>query len=217
VDHKKFPILVRNQELVWEVHKRLGPATASIYDIVLTKVEDKIKTTNPNEEPSEITVSTTEIAILLPDPTKSNTFTDLVEPPSQPSRQLLSNGTGKLKRLGRRGGYSSDEDDMGEVKINGIFRNDEDILQYKIQVVSEHLQSLAEDSELFIRPSSGSSAKPKDDEEWIVNLRTLTQFLRQNELESIVERKYGGDALRLVRVIAEKHHVDQDQVAFSVL
>lgn len=106
---------------------------------------------------------------------------------------------------------------MGEVKINGIFRNDEDALQYKIQVVSEHLQSLAEDSELFIRPSSGSSLKPKDDEEWIVNLRTLTQFLRQNELESIVERKYGGDALRLVRIIAEKRHVDQDQVAFSML
>jgi hypothetical protein len=196
------------------VHKRLGPATASIYEIVLTKVEDKIKTTNITEEPSEITVSTTEIALLLPDPTKQTTFTDLVEPPSQPSRHLLSNGTGKLKRPGRRGGYSSDEEEMGEVKINGIFRNEEDILQYKVRVVSEHLQSLAEDSELFIRPSSESSAKPKDEEEWIVNLRTLTQFLRQNELESIVERKYGGDALRLVRIIAEKRHVDQDQVPF---
>lgn len=196
------------------MHKRLGPATASIYEIVLTKVEDKIKTTNITEEPSEITVSTTEIALLLPDPTKQTTFTDLVEPPSQPSRHLLSNGTGKLKRPGRRAGYSSDEDEMGEVKINGIFRNEEDILQYKVRVVSEHLQSLAEDSELFIRPSSESSAKPKDEEEWIVNLRTLTQFLRQNELESIVERKYGGDALRLVRIIAEKRHVDQDQVPF---
>jgi hypothetical protein len=213
VDHKKFPILVRNLELVWEVHKRLGPATASIYEIVLKKVEDKMKT--KGEESSEITVSTSEIAILLPDPSKSTPFTDLVDPPSQPpSRQLLSNGTSKLKRPGgRRGGYSSDEDDeMGEVKINGIYRNNEDVLQYKIQVVSEHLQSLAEDSELFIRPSSGSSAKPRDDEEWIVNLLTLTQFLRQTELESIVERKYGSDALRLVRIIAEKHHVDQDQV-----
>lgn len=210
MDHKKFPILVRNQELVWEVHKRLGPATASIYEIVLNKVEDKMK--NNGEESSEITVSTAEIALLLPDPSKAAPFADLVDPPSQPARQLLSNGSSKLKRLGRRGGYSSDEEEMGEVKINGIYRNDEDVLQHKIQVVSEHLQALAEDSELFIRPSSGSAAKPRDDEEWIVNLLTLTQFLRQTELENIVEHKYGGDALRLVRIISEKRHLDQDQV-----
>jgi hypothetical protein len=43
VDHKKFVILVRNAELVFEVRRRLGPATAKIYEIVLDLVQTKLK------------------------------------------------------------------------------------------------------------------------------------------------------------------------------
>jgi hypothetical protein len=99
---------------------------------------------------------------------------------------------------------------MPEVQINGLHRQ-EDILQKKIEIVAEHLQSLAEDSTLFIRPGNGSQTK-SDDEKWTINLFSLQKFLRQSELENIIERKYGSDALRLVRIIAEKSHVDQDQV-----
>jgi hypothetical protein len=78
-------------------------------------------------------------------------------------------------------------------------------------LVADHLQSLAEDSTLFIRPANG---KPeiKGDEAWTINILSLRHFLRQSELEKLVERKYGQDALRLVRIIAEKTHLDQDQV-----
>ena len=43
MDHKKFVILVRNSELVFEVRRRLGPATAKIYQIVLDLVQTKLK------------------------------------------------------------------------------------------------------------------------------------------------------------------------------
>jgi RNA polymerase III subunit RPC82 len=42
-DHRKFPLLVRDAELVMEVHYRLGPATAEIYRIVLNEVQVKLK------------------------------------------------------------------------------------------------------------------------------------------------------------------------------
>jgi hypothetical protein len=100
---------------------------------------------------------------------------------------------------------------MPEVKINGIHRSPEDLLQKKMTIVAEHLHSLAEDSTLFIRPGNGSQT-PSDEEKWTVNLFSIQQFLRQSELENLIERKYGGDALRLVRIIAEKSNVDQDQV-----
>lgn len=123
---------------------------------------------------------------------------------------MFTNGTSRPKQLGRRG-YSSDEDDMPEVKINGIHRNPEDLLEKKMEIVTEHLQSLAEDSTLFIRPANGSQTG-SDEEKWTINLFSIQQFLRQSELENLIERKYGGDALRLVRIIAEKSNVDQDQV-----
>lgn len=43
MDHDKFAILVRNSELVWEVHKRLGPATAAVYQAALDTVQKKLK------------------------------------------------------------------------------------------------------------------------------------------------------------------------------
>jgi len=36
-------LLERNAELVWEVRKRLGPATAMIYEIALQKAQEKSK------------------------------------------------------------------------------------------------------------------------------------------------------------------------------
>jgi hypothetical protein len=159
----------------------------------------------------EITVKTSEVATALPDPWATPTFLELVDPPNEPSRSTITNGTSRSRRQGGRRGYSSDEDDLPEVKINGTYRN-EDAMQRKLELVADHLQSLAEDSTLFIRPSNGKP-EMKGDEEWTVNLLSLRHFLRQTELERIVERKYGADALRLVRIIAEKSHIDQDQVS----
>ena len=81
--------------------------------------------------------------------------------------------------------------------------------------MADHLQSLADDSTLFIRPANGRAEK--GEEEWTVNLLSLRHYLRQSELERIVERKYGADALRLVRIIVEKSNIDQDQVILLTL
>lgn len=109
-------------------------------------------------------------------------------------------------------GYSSDEDELSEVKMNGIHRN-EDELEKKMSIVAEHLKALADDSTLFIRSANGGlDEKPKTDEVWTINFLSLQQFIRRNELEKIIERKYGMDALRLIKLIEEKTHIDQDQV-----
>jgi hypothetical protein len=212
VDHGKFAILVRNSELVWEVHKRLGPATAKIFQLVLDTIQMKLKSEREEKSGSsslaaypEIKVKTSEVAKILPDISTTPAFVDLVDPHNERSRSI-PNGT---SRRGRRD-YSSDEDDLPEVKINGTHRY-QDSIQRKQEIVADHLQSLAEDSTLFIRPANGKS-EHKGEEEWTVNLLSLRQFLRQTELERVIDRKYGQDALRLVRIIAEKTNIDQDQV-----
>jgi hypothetical protein len=52
----------------------------------------------------------------------------------------------------------------------------------------------------------------EQDEEWRINFRVLHDFVRISELEAIVEHKYGPDALRIFRVVVEKHHIDPEQV-----
>lgn len=156
---------------------------------------------------TEIIIKTSEVVQYLPDPSDRPIYRDLVDP--QPREEsTFTNGTFKSSKLSRRGGYSSDEDDY-KVQINGISRTN---LHHKMRTVAEHLQSLADDSHVFIRPANGSTTSD-DDEQWIVNLLSLRQFVRQTEMERIIENKYGEDALRLVAVIAEKNHIDSDQVS----
>jgi hypothetical protein len=205
-----------------EVHKQLGPGTAEIYKIVLDQVQSRLRSEAEEQSgtilklgphlTSEITVKTSEIAQALPNPSKSS-FTDLVPLANGSPRPTLTNGTFKSRI--KRPRYSSDEEDdsFPEVKINGIHRPGGHDFAHKVELVREHLQSLAEDSPVFIRQSNGHSEDGRlDDEEWTVNLLGLRQFIRRRELERIVKGKYGSDALRVLRIIAEKEHIDPDQV-----
>ena len=205
-----------------EVHKHLGPGTAEIYKVVLDQVQLKLQA---EAEPksgiiikvglhliTEICVSTSEVARALPNPSKPS-FTDLVAVNNEPPRQILTNGTFKSKI--KRPRYSSDEEDDAppEVKINGTQRPRLNDFARKVELVREHLQSLSDDSPVFIRPGNGGSDGGKlDDEKWTVNLLTLRQFIQRRELERIVRGKYGEDALRILRIISEKAHIDPDQV-----
>jgi RNA polymerase III subunit RPC82 len=207
VDHSKFAEIERNAELVFEVRKRFGPATAQIYEAVLSKAEEIKK--RRGDEATEITVSTMEIASALPDLSFHPTFTELLDPPAG-TPPALTNGN-KLKRGRRIAGFSSDEDDLPQVQINGVYR-DEDDLARKMTLVSEHLRELASDSDIFLRPSSSDMTEV---EEWTINFLTLQQFIKRTELERIIERKYGADALRLIKLVEGKTHIDQEQVSPS--
>jgi len=172
----------------------------------------------------EIGIKTSEIATALPDPSKIKSFQDLVDETyqSRPKQHALANGTFLSSRQLSRVSDAEDEDiDLPEVTINGIDRTIEDYLRRKRKVVREHLQALADDTAMLVRrgdDKEGREVKMEDgsefeiDEEWGINFRALHGFLRISELESIVEHKYGDRALRVFRIVIEKHHIDQDQV-----
>ena len=159
----------------------------------------------------EIRVMSSEIALALPDPSTSAAFKELVDKQYQAPQNNI-NGIFGSSRPGRLGGRYTDEDDLPEVHLNGFSRTPESQFNRKKEIVRQHLESLADDTPFFIRPANGTKkVKVDDDEEWTVNLLSLQKFIRMSELERIVERKYGTDALRLLRIVVEKHHVDQDQ------
>jgi len=172
----------------------------------------------------EIGIKTSEIATALPDPSKIKSFQDLVDVTyqSRPIQHALTNGTFLSSRqLSRVSGVDDEDLDLPEVTVNGIDRTIEDYLRRKRKVVREHLQALADDTAVLVRRGDDKEdmeVKMEDgsefetDEEWRINFRVLHEFLRISELESIVEHKYGENALRIFRIVIEKHHIDQDQV-----
>jgi len=125
------------------------------------------------------------------------------------------NGTSSpLKRQNRMLNFTSEESDLPEVQLNGADRTAEGNFNRKKEIVRTHLEALAEDEPLLIRPSNGTKkVNDTDDEEWIINLLSLQQFIRIKEIERIVRGKYASESLRLLRIVNQKHHVDQDQVA----
>jgi hypothetical protein len=218
VDHKKFALVVRNEQLVFEVKKRLGPATASIYKVLLDEANVKLR--EAKEDTEEIGVKTSEIALALPDPSKIKAFQDLVDQGYQSRPKHLTNGLYMSSRQLSR--VSDDEDtDMPELNINGIDRTHDDYLRRKRKIVREHLQALEDDMAVLVQKhikAEDQDVKQEDDigfeqdEEWRINFRVLHDFVRISELEAIVEHKYGPDALRIFRVVVEKHHIDPEQV-----
>jgi hypothetical protein len=160
---------------------------------------------------------TSEVAKVLPETSKLTGFQDLVDDAYQPRPAMVMNGIVHSRNLSRMSDLSNDND-LPEVNRNWFHRSSDDLFNWKKTLVSQHLQSLADDNLLFVRPANGTKqiqAKANDDEEWIVNLLSLQEFIRISELERIVERKYGSDALRILRIVVEKHHIDQDQVPIA--
>jgi DNA-directed RNA polymerase III subunit RPC3 len=125
------------------------------------------------------------------------------------------NGTSSpMKRQNRMLNFASDESDLPEVQLNGADRTEEGNFRRRKEIVKRHLEALAGDEPSLIRPSNGTKKlDDTDDEEWSVNLISLQQFIRIKEIERIVRGKYGSESLRLLRIVNQKHHVDQDQVA----
>ena len=217
VDHKKFALIVRNEQLVFEVKKRLGPATASIYRILLDQANIKLR--ESKEDTEEIGVKTSDVALALPDTSNLKAFQDLVDQGYQSRPKPPTNGLYMSSRQLSR--ITDDEDtDMPELAMNGIDRGPEDYLRRKCKVVREHLQALADDTAVLVRKyvkdekevNREADIKFEQDEEWRVNFRALQEFVRISELEAIVEHKYGTDALRIFRIVVEKHHIDPEQV-----
>ena len=165
----------------------------------------------------EISVKSSEVAVLLPDISKSKEFLELVDEQYRPAPVM--NGTSNpLKRQNRMLNFSSDDLDLPELRLNGVDRTEEGNFSRRKEIVRRHLEALAADESALIRPSNGTKkSNDTDDEQWTVNLLSLQQFIRIKEIERIVGSKYGSESLRLLRIINQKHHVDQDQVISSFL
>ena len=84
-----------------------------------------------------------------------------------------------------------------------------------MQQVKQHLMLLAEDPCHFVtevEQATAAGGGARKHERWTVDFRSLVRTLRQHELENIVRERFGGVALRLMRILVEKGKLEEKQI-----
>ncbi|KAI9775081.1 MAG: RNA polymerase III subunit C82 [Geoglossum umbratile] len=238
VNHEKFTVAFRNQELVNLSEKRIGSATALVYAELLQRLEAKTDRCRdelapvgvPDEEEDGPSISTLELSATLNK--EIDLFNSIGKVPTakidaraqkfpanrRKRRRLESNadaaGSAEDEDEDESGGASgvgSDSDDHWGDEDFGVSAAGDSIAKdqkSRMAEIKKHLQLLAEDSYRFVRLVGSRGLG-----EWTVDFGALTTILKQTELESIITERFDGIATRLVRILNEKGKLDEKQVS----
>lgn len=229
VNHEKFLILFRNKELVAFSERRLGKTTAQVYGQLLKGLEDKILRCQDSIDTDEDDAIDAQKKFKLSTLELSRTFDKDLELDNSIAA-VPKNITNGKKR-------AHDDDDMGINDRNGAVNgiddeedqdDDEDVDEWaqdeqemnpetaakkrRMGIIKEHLDLLAQDSYHFVK-SEGNRGLG----EWSVDFGGLMKILKQVEMEKIIEQRFGGVGLRLLRILQEKGKLDEKQLATIAL
>ncbi|KAH0565621.1 hypothetical protein GP486_000979 [Trichoglossum hirsutum] len=234
VNHEKFVVVFRNQELINLSEKRIGSATAQVYAELLRRLEANIDRCKDNLAPvgesDEMewgpSISTLELsATLSRDIDLVNSIGKAPIVKTEMKGQKFIVNSRKRRRLeleddvvgdassdeGESDAEDTDSDDHWGDEDFDISMQDNSLVKNqkgRMAEIKRHLQLLAEDSYRFVR-SVGNRGLG----EWTVDFDALTGILKQAELESIITERFDGVATRLVRILSEKGKLDEKQVS----
>lgn len=229
VNHEKFAVVLRNQNLVELAEHYVGVTTAYVYSQVLSLMEGKIQScrqdplvNDPDSKPEPITVTLNDIVASIP---KSLDMTEgIAKPP-------------KVEKVKREGDDSDDDIEMKNVDmtVNGDRESDsdEDVFRPPTPIkaankvsfaedragptvdkstlthqVKQHLLLLSKDKRRFIRDVRGA---------WTVDFEELGKFLREQEVDTVVHAKFQEKGVRLVRLLREQGKLEEKPICKSAL
>ncbi|KAJ9665439.1 RNA polymerase III subunit C82 [Coniosporium apollinis] len=206
VNYDKCNVGLRNQQLVTLAARFIGETTATVYETLLTLLEQKIP--RCHDEYHEFEDEEAELKA-LPSITLLQ-VTNALDPELDLSAgislsQDLSNGVS-----GDNTPDPTDRDSIGNHinGVNGSGSSTPNTARDRMKYVEQHLKLLAEDPRKFILRSGSRGGG-----EWQVNFRQLTNKLVQFEIENTIMARFGSLAIRLVRILCDKGKLDEKAVA----
>ncbi|KAH0610892.1 uncharacterized protein H6S33_011319 [Morchella sextelata] len=221
VNHEKFLVLFRNQELVSLAEKRLGKTTSLVYGQFLEKLEPKYlrcHVIGDDDEEEDNPKKRIKLSVLE----LSKTFDFSIEldnsiaaPPKEVSkgrkRSLEDSDDESPKHL--NGNAEDDDEDEEEdewADHEEIDDADPEASKKKkrMAIIKQHLQLLAEDSFKFLKHESTRGMG-----EWSINYKELGKLIKQLEVEKVVEERFGSMGTRLLRIVKDKGKLDEKQIA----
>lgn len=224
VNHGRFLVLARAEELATLARRRIGPVTAAVYRALLEASAAKVRECKQYVEPgAEFNVTTIEVARLLPPGLDLRAaIAGLAPRPKRgPTRPLGEDGGRKRLRLDANGSYVVDQDDdhneynndyndyNGYGSDHSPYSNGtngtSNATAYDPDDVNRHLELLADCPFARFARKAGN----KGGGEWFVPYRELVGDLQRAVYDDIVGRRCGPAAARALRIIREKGKVDE--------
>ncbi|KAL7267166.1 RNA polymerase III subunit C82 [Rhizina undulata] len=230
VNHEKFLVLFRNEELVSLAGKKLGKVTSQVYSEFLKRLEVRyLRCREPEEEDEDeededpkkkIKLSVLELSKDFPtDINLENSIVSASVTASTISRKRSYDDDDKPRSNGHRklngNTFDHEDNEVEEVdewgEMNGEdFDVDPASLEKKkrMELLKQHLELLAEDSYKFLSLESNRGMG-----EWSVNYKELGKTMRSIAMENVVEERFGQEGTRILRILKNKGKLDEKQIA----
>lgn len=228
INHDKYLVYQRNADLVALCQRRLGPTPAAVYSHILKYLESQVFSCR--QDTSSLVFSTLKVSQAIPK--EFDLSSVWAEPDSTTSR--LNGKSAKVRMKDRLDRMSDSElDSSDEEPQSGRHEADSDDEQFviedekdqdseddfdpdvqgqvghdRINMVNRFLDLFAMDTFQFVR-KVGTRAKG----EWQIDFKALGNVLKQLEIESVIQQKYGDLAPRLLRIVKDKIKVDEKQLS----
>lgn len=201
VNYEKCNVALRSQALERQVARSIGEITAKVYSALLVLLERKVARCYDNleeyfepadEEAAQPSSTTLEIA-------------DTLDPSVDLSSTIATMDDD----------FYDDDDPVPVKKEKTIDRELASMAarNKQLDLVEQHMAIIAEHPHKF-----ATKVSTRGKGEWRVNFPALVRWLQRNEVESVINTRFGSVSTRIVRMLSAKGRLDEKQVAtFSFL
>lgn len=197
----------RNRRLVELAEQNISPVTAHVYETLLSRIEHQTPQCREREE----LVPEGEEAEQYSAPVPLHAICEDLDPEVDLVGSIAggnpTNGAGRRGKRPPEENEQDDDDDNEDVDEDDDGDDGDGGGGNRIIEVQPHLSLLAQEPYIFStrRLQSGTVT-------WTVEYRHLARKLRHLELERLIGSRFGGSALRLIRVLLAKGKLDEKRL-----
>ncbi|KAK2800763.1 RNA polymerase III subunit C82 [Onygenales sp. PD_10] len=198
VNYQKFEVALRNKRLVRLAEQHTSTVTSQVYEALLDRIELRTSECRKQAERVPEGEEGEQYSVAIP----LHTILDDLDP----QLDLAGVMAGSEPKNPGLNGHTNDEDDDDDDEPHtsgGSGRPGKN----RIYALEQHLSLLAQEPHIFATRSMQSGMIT-----WAVEYRRLARRLRHLELERLIEARFGGIAVRLIRVLAAKGRLDEKRL-----
>lgn len=224
VDHEKYLVHQRTEDLVNLCRRRLGPVPGAVYRFVLKLIEARIFSCQ--QDTSEFVVTSLQIIRVIPrdfdlssiwaqQPTKQGQKSTKIRTKAKLSHSHDEDGDD----VSSDGDLGTDQSEFVEEDEDAGMASEEEYMPDQIPMDGERIKMLNRFLELFVSDSLSLLRKvgTRSMGEWQVDFPHLVNILCELEIESTIQQKFGDLAPRLLRIIKDKVKVDEKALSTVAL
>lgn len=224
LNHDKFLVHQRNADLVELCTRRLGPTPAAVYNHILRELEPQIFSCR--QDTTSLVFTTLKISRAIPEDLDLESVWANAKPSKTNGKSAKVRTKERLDRPVDSDLDSEEEPEADSDDEHFIIEDDPDLASDedydpdlgptangdRIKFVNMFLDLFAMDSLHFVR-KVGSRFMG----EWQIDFASLSRVLKQLEIESVIQQKFGDLAPRLLRIVKDKVKIDEKQLSTTAL